>query len=104
MKLAFRLIKYYLPNKYMFSIIRTSSSSSSNNSDKIRMKPEPTQCCGTGCQNCSWIKYTDELLDYYKDLKDEKDNDLNKILNEIQKIEDPILRDFLIMEIKFKFK
>jgi hypothetical protein len=44
------------------------------------------------------------LLDYYKDLKDEKDNDLNKILNEIQKIEDPIVRDFLIMEIKIKFK
>jgi hypothetical protein len=100
MKLASRLIKYYLPNKYMFSLIR----SSSNKSDKIKMKPEPTQCCGTGCQNCSWIKYTDELLEYYKDLKNEKDNDLNKILNEIQKIEDPIVRDFLIMEIKFKFK
>lgn len=56
--------------------------------------PEPPDnCCMTGCANCVWLKYADELTEYYKDggvLADEA----------IDSIKDPSLKAFLKMQQK----
>ncbi|CAH1793382.1 unnamed protein product, partial [Owenia fusiformis] len=52
----------------------------------------PEFCCMSGCANCVWIAYADELKDYYKDGGD-------KAKAEIMKIEDANLRSFLLLEL-----
>ncbi|NXO45360.1 OXLD1 protein, partial [Locustella ochotensis] len=29
--------------------------------------PPPTHCCGTGCPNCVWLSYVEELLERHRD-------------------------------------
>ncbi|NXJ85758.1 OXLD1 protein, partial [Trogon melanurus] len=31
------------------------------------LPPPPTHCCGTGCPNCVWVGYVEELLERYRD-------------------------------------
>ncbi|NXR93635.1 OXLD1 protein, partial [Hypocryptadius cinnamomeus] len=31
------------------------------------MPPLPTHCCGTGCPNCVWVGYVEELLERHRD-------------------------------------
>ncbi|XP_053939257.1 oxidoreductase-like domain-containing protein 1 [Cuculus canorus] len=31
------------------------------------LPPPPTHCCGTGCPNCVWLGYVEELLERYRD-------------------------------------
>ncbi|XP_059165391.1 uncharacterized protein LOC131947977 [Physella acuta] len=55
--------------------------------------PEPPiNCCMTGCVNCVWIAYAEELKEYCKSVGgDPKDT--------IDKITDPSLRAFIKMEL-----
>ena len=57
----------------------------------------PITCCMSGCANCVWLSYADELMEYYSDGGD-------KALEAIDKIEDPMLKAFLKMELKPKLK
>jgi hypothetical protein len=55
----------------------------------------PTSCCMTGCSNCVWIGYAEELAKYYGDGG-------AKAREAIKQIPDQNLRAFLEMEIKFR--
>lgn len=57
------------------------------------LPPEPpTNCCMSGCSNCVWIKYVEELSDYYKD-----GGDMAK--EAIEQIPDETIRAFLRMSL-----
>ncbi|GFS08254.1 oxidoreductase-like domain-containing protein 1 [Elysia marginata] len=52
----------------------------------------PTTCCGTGCANCVWIVYAEQLRDYYKDGGEQAKK-------AIEKIDDPSLKMFIKLEL-----
>lgn len=61
-------------------------------------KPPPEGlCCGSGCQNCVWFVYAEELLEYH--------NDGGKMaLEALKDVPDTNIREFLKMELKMKLK
>lgn len=55
---------------------------------------EPSNCCMSGCENCVWIQYAEELLKRFSD-GDEKAR--TTILS---KVTDPTMKSFLLTELK----
>ena len=52
----------------------------------------PTTCCQSGCANCVWIQYAEDVAKYYKDGG-------AKAKEAIAQIEDANLRAFIMLEI-----
>lgn len=63
----------------------------------------PIGCCGSGCQNCVWLQYADDLLKYYGDSVS-KENLEKVLMDEINKLEDENSKAFLLFELKLKLK
>jgi len=55
---------------------------------------EPTTCCMSGCANCVWIQYAEELSKFYAD-RGEKAREII-----LSKVTDPNTRALLMMELK----
>lgn len=55
---------------------------------------EPTDCCMSGCANCVWIQYAEELRRKFCS----SDQELREII--INKISDPNMKVFLSMELE----
>ena len=71
------------------------SSESDSHSDQIQIPDPPTNCCMSGCANCVWITYAQELAQLYKDSGRAADSVMNAI-------DDPSLKMFLNLELKEK--
>ena len=63
----------------------------------------PGTCCMSGCANCVWLDYAEEVTKYYE----MKGGDLPKeeIIKEIEsQMSDPMVKAFVLLEIKSKFR
>ena len=80
--------------------VKMASNSSQNNDNKSQNKttkelPQPPDnCCQSGCDNCVWVKYVEELVGFYKDGGEEAHKQLDKLIN------DPSLKVFIKLQIK----
>lgn len=74
---------------------KSSANGNSENKDSEVVIPEaPTNCCMSGCANCVWIQYAEELATLFKDG--------GKTSREIilQKVDDPNMKAFLMTELR----
>ncbi|KAL3118504.1 hypothetical protein niasHT_000269 [Heterodera trifolii] len=78
-------------------------------SARIKQFPTPPSrdlCCGSGCPNCVWIQFADEVMDYVKSLPlhDGVEKQQKKMVGDAlnQNVEDENLRVYLLMEIQAK--
>ena len=63
----------------------------------------PTTCCMSGCSNCVWIDYADEIVNFYA--KKGESLKLEALLKDIDdNLSDEMIKAFVKMEIKFKYR
>ncbi|NWV60631.1 OXLD1 protein, partial [Malurus elegans] len=60
--------------------------------------PPPTHCCGTGCPNCVWVAYVEELLEQHQD------GGAQALEAVEQHVEDENIKMILRMEIRLRSK
>ncbi len=100
-----RVCRYYpsrLPSKVGSCVGQLSTDSRTTNpcgdSDKkkeqgsIQIPEPPTNCCMSGCANCVWLAYAQELLQIYKS----SDRVTQEVL---QVVKDPSIKAFLSIEL-----
>ncbi|KAI6183242.1 Oxidoreductase-like domain-containing protein [Aphelenchoides bicaudatus] len=68
--------------------------------------PKPELCCGSGCYNCVWIQYADEVAKYFDDhpaieRTPDKWDKIKQLLD--ANVPDPNLKTYLAMEMEHKF-
>lgn len=62
-----------------------------------KLPDEPTTCCMSGCANCVWIEYAEQVKNILADSDSEK---VSQMI--LDKIQDPNMKAFLSMELKSK--
>ncbi|XP_037946111.1 oxidoreductase-like domain-containing protein 1 [Teleopsis dalmanni] len=62
--------------------------------DNIKLPPEPTTCCMSGCANCVWIEYAQTI----SKILDGNSEKVKEIV--LSKITDPNLKMFLTLELR----
>uniref|UniRef100_A0A1A9W5W1 Oxidoreductase-like domain-containing protein n=1 Tax=Glossina brevipalpis TaxID=37001 RepID=A0A1A9W5W1_9MUSC len=80
----------YIGTSFRSQVLRACA----DKSDDIKLPPEPTTCCMSGCPNCVWVEYAQTLV---KLLEGNTDKARDIVLS---KIEDPNLKAFLAMELR----
>lgn len=66
----------------------------SKSCEDIKLPEEPTSCCMSGCANCVWIEYANELSKVYVGSNEK----MKEIV--LSKVNDPNMKAFLMMELK----
>ena len=100
-------LQYHRPSFYSSAINHSAENTqltSSNNqkdlsteSSEIQIPDPPTTCCMSGCANCVWIEYAQELAEIYKD-----GGEAAQMV--MKAIDDPSIKIFISLELKEKFK
>uniref|UniRef100_A0A1B6MMX1 Oxidoreductase-like domain-containing protein n=1 Tax=Graphocephala atropunctata TaxID=36148 RepID=A0A1B6MMX1_9HEMI len=99
------LLKVYGPKRFLRSttpLCRMSSGSSdatqspttATTGQTATIPEEPTTCCMSGCANCVWIDYANQLCKIFND-----DGEKSKEII-LSKVTDPNMKAFLLMELK----
>ncbi|XP_032221097.2 oxidoreductase-like domain-containing protein 1 [Nematostella vectensis] len=74
-------------------------------SSKEQPPPSPPPaglCCMSGCQNCVWLQYVDDILQYYKENKAKGKENTVKVKDILQEIPDESVRTFVKLELGIK--
>uniref|UniRef100_A0A0K2URP2 Oxidoreductaselike domain containing 1 [Microtus ochrogaster] n=2 Tax=Lepeophtheirus salmonis TaxID=72036 RepID=A0A0K2URP2_LEPSM len=73
-------------------------------SKTLNSLPEaPTTCCMSGCHNCVWLDYAEDVIKHYNDLG--LTLSYEKILDDIDaKIDDSMMKSFIKLEIRMKLR
>ena len=59
-------------------------------------------CCMSGCANCVWLDYAEEMIKTYAEKG--KEVDIEDIIKEVEaNIDDPMMRAFIKLELKSTF-
>eukprot|EP00088_Acartia_fossae_P001557 TRINITY_DN10609_c0_g1_i18.p1 TRINITY_DN10609_c0_g1~~TRINITY_DN10609_c0_g1_i18.p1 ORF type:complete len:122 (-),score=11.21 TRINITY_DN10609_c0_g1_i18:112-477(-) len=68
------------------------------------LPPEvPSTCCASGCASCVWLDYAEEVIKYYEGRSESLSCD--QLLQDVEKnIQDPMIKTFVKMEIRNKFR
>lgn len=77
------------PNKYIIIYIYLLYQCNS-----WQIPPPPQTCCGSGCQNCVWIPYAEEITQYFQD----GGHTARKMV--LDQIEDVNIRAFVGMQLR----
>ena len=65
--------------------------------------PLPTTCCMSGCANCVWLDYADAMVSYYSARG--QGVALQDLLTTMRSnVEDPMVKTFIEMELKSKYR
>lgn len=89
------------PSKETSNVNRRENSNPGSEAKRLKSEPEssnelpeePTDCCMSGCANCVWIQYAEELKSKFCS----SDKELCEII--MNKISDPNMKMFLSMEL-----
>lgn len=95
---------YTFSYRSMFKSVVLSLAAEVGDDTKVgaRKKPEIGGiCCMSGCANCVWIKYAEDLLEYYKDVGEGQEKLMDAIEKEVQ---DDNLKAYLRFEIGLLMK
>ena len=82
---------------YPFRLALPKLSLSSDSPTSHKPPLPPTDCCGKGCPNCVWIRYAERLVSYHRNTARASEEVLSRI-------DDPILKAFLQLELKDRLK
>jgi hypothetical protein len=81
-------------NTVMSNCTEATNSEEGRGNLQVSLPEEPTTCCMSGCTNCVWIQYAEEVSKLCAD-GGEKARDII-----LSKVTDPNTRAFLMMELK----
>ncbi|KAK3909423.1 Oxidoreductase-like domain-containing protein 1 [Frankliniella fusca] len=89
------------PTRENSSVNRRENPNPDSDAKRLKSEPkttsglpeEPTDCCMSGCANCVWIQYAEELKNKFCS----SDKELREII--MNKISDPNMKMFLSMEL-----
>lgn len=76
-----------------------SSTSSSSSSKEPPQLPAAELCCQTGCHNCIYIQFADELVEYCNQIKCDPHLEVRKVTNSTSLL---VMLDMLIEDAKRK--
>lgn len=79
--------------------VEESSNGSGGEEKKIVLPPEPQDCCMSGCANCVWIKYAEDVAK----LLGNEGGEMAKA-KILENVKDPNLKAFLMIELHHIFK